>query len=520
MNPELTVTKEITPVIDSELTVAKKITPVIERSNVSTRKIKRLAKLEKAKLEKVKLEKAKLEKAKRYNKAKRKALAKNVEKGDAIKTEEGNQIKTEEGNPIKTEEGNQIKTEETILREKIDSMKITKPLYELTPNEQIINQYIEYTKQNPNLLPSTPVFGIIDDIYKNELIPIINKDPKNGKEEDKHTFLKQFFSNTEDLMKDLEEETITKPIDITLKSYTESKLYYFITKLLWYGSERGIFKDGKLNIDQVKYQVFKDIHRISEIRINDVILNSGTSPVIQPFTSDYYAGTDYFNLYLMNLIDKAGLPIDSNIINLIDIFCIQYIIGQCDAAVLYNIVKKGILQGGPGERFLKYNIVLNTQDQYIICHNKTPLVIMDMEPRLGKYESVLKIDLQNLEYSFKVFIDPPPPELLTSSTRQMIESEDSTSQTQTQKITNKMANMGKGAIDYAKTNPGTVASVAGTSLVVGAAAATVLAMGLLGGKTKKYLYKKYPKRKTIRKKKKRVTRKNKNKRNKSKTNKK
>ena len=82
----------------------------------------------------------------------------------------------------------------------------------------------------------------------------------------------------------------------------------------------------------------------------------------------------------------------------------------------------------------------------------------------------------------------------------------------TSRVKNEIVNIGKNVTDFTKENPGSVAAGVGVTTVLASGVGTMFAMGLLGGKTKKRLYKKRSKRninrKTKRTYKKRAIRKN------------
>lgn len=371
-----------------------------------------------------------------------------------------------------------------------DELDIEKPKKKFieTPNQKTINEYKSFIKIYPELLPQTHVFKTISTIYKNTILnnPRIPTQTdyikyKEYKENDKTSFLNKFFSNTESLNTYLQEEPNSEIFETVLYSYPDTNFFLFLTKELWY-SDIKIFKsNGDLDMKQLKYQIFKDVFRTTKITINNTVLNRSE---FIPFINDkkFYEGTDYINLKMMNLIDMENIPIDLNIINLIDILLIQQIVQQTTDSVLNTLARKGIFQGGEageGGKILEYNIVLKKNEKYIQFHNKTSLLTMSINPTYGSFKSWFKIDLNDLQYSFKFYINLPP-EQTKEETQQVIQSP-------LQKYSNNISNIGKNAIDYAKSQPESVAVGIGASSVLGSGIGALLLAGVLGGKSKKYV---------------------------------
>ena len=78
------------------------------------------------------------------------------------------------------------------------------------------------------------------------------------------------------------------------------------------------------------------------------------------------------------------------------------------------------------------------------------------------------------------------------------EQEQTNNDLQSETTIQKFKNVGKGAIDFAKENPETVATGVGAAAVLGSTAGMLFLAGILGGKSKKRLRNKRQNRKTIR----------------------
>lgn len=380
----------------------------------------------------------------------------------------------------------------------------------VTPNQRIINEYKSFVNVYPELLPQTHIFKTISTIYKNtilnnKLIPSKSdyENYNNYKENDKSKFLNKFFSNTESLNSYLQDEQNSGEFETILYSYPNTNFFMFLTKELWYSNLRIFKNNGNLNIQELKYQVFKDVSRTTKITINNLVLNqSEFTPFIQ--NKMFYKGTDYLNLKIMNLVDREKIPIDLNTLNLIDILLIQQIVQQTSDSILSNLAKKNIFQGGEAgedDKVLEYEIVLTSSQKYIQFHNKTSLITMTDIPKSGKFESWFKINLESLQYSFKFIISLPPELTEGQVTQGELTQDNQILQRYTNNIKNKAINLKNNIIDYAKNNPASVASSVGAISVLGSGVGTLLLAGILGGKTKKRFHKRFKQRKTYKNKK-------------------
>ena len=345
------------------------------------------------------------------------------------------------------------------------------------------------------------------------------------KDEDKKTSLVSFFTDTdtEKLTTWVNESINTKSLDIILNNNNSSNLYIFLTKALWYSIPNSFTDNNNIDISLIKYKTGNDLHR-SDTTINKIDIDRTMFSQL----NNNYKRTDLYNSMLMKSLDEEEITISLNTIVLLDIYHIQNLIQVPIDAVFGLFVEKSrtIHQSGagfPGEgkKTLKYTIVLNKQSQYIETYFTSPLTEQLIDGNLipyGQLECWFTANLiDKLNYSFKILIKPysenseipkqvPPSNLLGTTA----EAPDDTAENQETRIQ--------------KINPKIFYPVAGASLVLGAAAATVFSMGLLGGKTNKHSYKKYKNRKSTRKNKKRKTKNNKsiykNKKQKTKKNKK
>jgi|LakMenEpi03Aug12_release.lakeMendotaPanAssembly.Ray.scaffolds.fasta_scaffold218888_2 hypothetical protein len=394
-------------------------------------------------------------------------------------------------------------------------------------NQQILEEYNDFIKNNPMLLPTTEVFDEINRLY-----PLINTS-KNiiEKEAEKQKAVFTLFNPNPDFNQFLQ-DPLNTPLNVTLTNNSETNLYYFFTKTLYFTYKDSPFNDetGTLNTSVIKDQLGADLHRIA-ISVNNIVIPSKSFAVYVD-NSQRYKSVDYFNSeIIIPEADKEQTPISLNIINLVDLSCIQQNIQFISDSIINPFAKYEIFQMG-GNKSL--NIIINSQEQYVDWNAESTLIYMDYEGKgpaeWGVINIVFRINFKDLSYSCKINItkheipkslnpqvEPEflPPKNQINNVPQ--------SESTIQKYSSKISNIGKGAIDYTKQNPAKVATVVGTT-AIGATVGTLLATGLfaLGGKTKKRSHKKRKNRKTVRKNKQRKTRKSihKNKQHKTKEHKK
>jgi len=367
----------------------------------------------------------------------------------------------------------------------------------LPENKEACDKYNQFVNSNPTKLPATEIIQDINEKFI-QLKQDINEG--GGLENYKKNELYNLF-NVSDIMRNKLNDITNYSINDTLNNNANSNLHNFLTKIIFYTFAKSeVFKDNMLDITKIKTQLGKDLHRIKKIRINGVDI---PKQELLKFADvgEYDKEVDFYNLLIMNSIDKQNIPINLNTINIIDICSIQQIIQFVSDLFLSELINKGILQQG-GDILL--NIVLTNETQYIEFGIISKLLDRENpEQSWGKFDCVLKMNLLDLLYSVKLII--------TNNTLQ--ENPPQKSEQMTSRVKNEIVNIGKNVTDFTKENPGSVAAGVGVTTVLASGVGTLLAIGLLGGKTKKGLYKKRAIRKTKQTYKKRSGRKTKRKNN-------
>jgi hypothetical protein len=409
------------------------------------------------------------------------------------------------------------------------SINTTETLPDLNPNNKVVmDNYDSYIREHPDLLPMSEVFEKI-----NELWPILNtagNDPtlthnekQQRKDDEKDKSINILFQQN-DALNAFFENPLSSPLDnITLTNNPSIDLYYFFTKVLYYTSLTS-FNNGSINISSIKDQLGRDIPRARFVVNGDELSREQYLDISQDRDR-----TDMFNRKLIISANEQKTLIDQNIINIIDICCIQQLISFLGDSILDKLAGYGISQkGGAKTTRIFINSEKKEVDFFITSSlkniNYIPDDVTDISqlPVWGEFICTFKMDISNLSYSLKVSITK---ELSSSQVP-----DDNIPQSTIQKYKNQMYNIGTRTINYAKDktapainyikeNPSKVATGVGTT-AIGATVGTLLATGLfaLGGKTKKRLHKKRKNRKTIHKNKRRKTNKkiHKNKKNKTK----
>ena len=250
------------------------------------------------------------------------------------------------------------------------------------PNQSIIDQYVSFVEKEQNSLPKTDVFEQIDIIY-----PSIQRETFDEIDNDKQNSLFTLFNTPPNIREYLQDPSRTS-LNVILQNSNESNLYYFLTNVLYF-NKRDVFESGKLNISQIKDQLGKDLHRAGTITINDIIVPHSELLKFQEKGQDDKE-IDYFNLKLMDSMNKQQIPISLNTINLIDLCCIQQNIQFVSDMFLYPLAIKLIMQQG-GKKSL--NIILTSAEQSVEFEIESNLInIHDFPPPLwGLFNGSLKI---------------------------------------------------------------------------------------------------------------------------------
>jgi hypothetical protein len=210
------------------------------------------------------------------------------------------------------------------------------PIQQSQPiNQQVLEEYNEFVKNNPTLLPKTELFDEINRLY-----PVINTSTNvDEKEADKKQSIFTLFNPNPDVNKFLE-DPINNELNVTLTNNSETNLYYFFTKALYFTYNGADFntETGTLNINVIKEQLGADLHRVT-VSVNNIVVPKETLEVYA-HNNERYEEVDYFNTQvLIPSADKQQTPISLNIINLIDLSCIQQNIQFISDSILETLSK-------------------------------------------------------------------------------------------------------------------------------------------------------------------------------------
>ena len=322
------------------------------------------------------------------------------------------------------------------------------PISEININQKTKDEYSKFVKQNPKFLPETEVFDKISKIY--------SKMPKLTKNE--QSALYYLFSVPDNIKRKLADST-TPSINTTLHNNTNVDLYMFLTQMLYF-TKNSIFETGIFDNSIIKLQLGIDLHRLGPIKINDITVPSEQLNEFA-FNNRYLAETDYFNTFLIDVVSKSNFPISLNTINLIDICLIQQVIQFTSDMVLLPITKRNIHLKG-GRKYL--TIILNKDKSYVEYNMESTLFTFDNQHEIvhfGQFNCIIRMNTNDLTYSLNI-------NLVNDK----------------QTYTNKLAQIGKDAVEYTKNNPSKVTSGLTIASSIGSVMGLVAA-GLLGGKTKR-----------------------------------
>ena len=263
---------------------------------------------------------------------------------------------------------------------------------------------------------------------------------------------------------------------------------YFISLLDWNLSNSKKKNYNEQNIDKlgisesIKNQAGKDIFRLPTI-INNVAYE-GTDNL------DKYQNTDIFNETIMEVMNKAGILIDLNNINIIDIFMQQNIGNFLSMAISlfasklipgneiidenedlkYLFISRSFQQDKP----MKKEFILNKQKQNILISGETELFLESEEA--GNFSFILNIDLKNKKYYLdNLTINFNVENIITPNTNlsdNLVESVDSS-----------LSNINNKAYNFINKHKGKIAAGVAVSGLVSVGA--LYLTGILGGKSKK-----------------------------------
>ena len=368
-------------------------------------------------------------------------------------------------------------------------------------NKQICENYRELIKQEPGQLEDTEVFDVVnkmalDYLQEWETNNYTEDKIRDLKNENIKKLLGEFFRVPNEQKKT--HEKVFNKISRLANMKTQGKnpkyekmsfqtkligtkdIYYFLFNVIYY-YKSNLFnfkttdRNKILNIDLLKKQVGIDLKRIDPdipITINEIDI-----PVkdFEEFKSSVRA-TDYLNIKIMQFMNEQQLVIDMNIINIIDIVITQHVIGFMNDILFYNIL---LISGQPfsSGRIQIHSIDLTKDNKNIEIISKLNLINFDDGIISGSINFKFKINLSDIiDYSVDYGFE--------------INEKDGTDVDVEPTMTNI-------AVNYVKENPGSVAAATSVSSVLAAGVGTLLAVGILGGKTKKRLHnKKYKSKKS------------------------
>jgi hypothetical protein len=170
----------------------------------------------------------------------------------------------------------------------------------------------------------------------------------------------------------------------------------FIANLVFKYSS--MFKNDALNMQEFKYQVGKDYHRI-DVSINDNPIPQEILPKNGIDTSHYELIVDNLNKYIMKIMAQNKIVIKINNIIKINALITQSIFNVIVNSFVSILLTKDILAKNGTKNI---NIVLKPREQYIQFTYKSSLLDLDSLCECGSFFFVFKANLMNNSYSMNV----------------------------------------------------------------------------------------------------------------------
>ena len=377
---------------------------------------------------------------------------------------------------------NKIKNKNKI-KNNIKNLPIDTQIY--LKNNASITEYNYYKNQNDKLLPIT---SIIDYMAKNF-----------------NTFYEKFKKKRTDggfgetiILNDIFviPPVATVPDQNGNFSFTSTSKFvqnpditfdYFISLLDWNlsNSKEQNYKKQDINklgiSESIKNQVGKDIFRLGK---NSLLINNKVYEGIDNLNK--YENTDIFNETIMNVMNNAGILIDLNNINIIDIFIQQNIGNFLSMAITlfasYLIPGNEIINENGDLKYLfistnytvKKEIILNKVEQKILLSGGTELYL---EGEIaGNFSFILNIDLKNKKYSLDNFT-------LNFNVENIITPNTNSSDNLVESVDSSLSNINNKAYNFINKHKGKIA--AGVAVSGLASVGALYLAGILGGKSKK-----------------------------------
>lgn len=329
-------------------------------------------------------------------------------------------------------------------------------------NKSTVDNYNNFIMQHPKSLPKTRIVKYMDETYQN----YIDKKKQNIENSKLH----DFFIIPDNLKTKLYSDSDTLSLNITINNNPNMNLDKLICYLMF--TFPNMFKTGSVNMEEFKYQVGKDYHRIN-VLINNKPLPEEVCPRSGIETSQYNQIVDNLNRYMMEIMVQNNIPVKMNIIIKINALLMQSVFNvMVNLFVSILLSKQIIIKNG----IKNVNIVLNSSNQYMRFSYKAPLINLESLCECGTFSFNLKTNfltnsfLMDVKLSYDITKCFDTSEL--SGKKNTVDSSNNL---------DKITEYSKVAYNFANNNqPQIAAAITTTGL---ATVGTILFAGLLGGKT-------------------------------------
>lgn len=341
-------------------------------------------------------------------------------------------------------------------------------------NNLMIDNYNKFVLQRPNSLPKTEIIKNMNNTYQTYI-----DEKKQNIEKSK---LEDFFIIPDNLKTKLNSDDNALSLNITLNNNPDMNLDNLICYLTF--NFPNMFKTGSINMEEFKYQVGKDYHRINVI-INNKPLPEEVCPKSGIETSQYNKIVDNLNNYIMDVMNQNNVAIKFNTIIKINALLMQSVFNtMVNLFVAILLSKEIIIKNG----VKNVNIVLKPSHQYMVFSYNAPLINFNTLCECGTFSFNLKTNfltnsfLMDVKLSYDTTkcldnLESPNKESASDKDKDVLDKDKDASDTDK---TNKLDQYGKSAYNFVNNNKSEIAAAVTTTGL--ATVGALLFAGLLGGK--------------------------------------
>jgi hypothetical protein len=294
------------------------------------------------------------------------------------------------------------KTNNKTRRQRKKSNKTMKQANTNTPKIVNSNNAKYYTKYytNTHLLPFSSIINYINNNYDS-----FNNLSSNSNTDTIINSFSFYFNVNNDFLNENKSDAIDTPIQKNAQMDLNKLLAY----ALYIKSKRFFQLNNKLNIEDLKYQIGKDVSRIDIFINGDLYKN----PYIEEDTEQLitnFQKADHFNLTLVDYFNDFSKKIDYNQINQLGIACCQNLFNlvtdQINLALMYAIQPEiCVFLNGNKHIEITINETARLCKLFFSCNLVISYKqILDPEYTCGNLDFILTLDFVKNTYYYESFV--------------------------------------------------------------------------------------------------------------------